>query len=177
MFAKCTSLTQAPELPATTLANSCYSDMFVRCSSLTQAPVLPATTLADNCYSNMFYICSSLTQAPQILPAETLADSCYKVCSPTAHPWNKLLNFQLRHWLIAATLVCSPTAQSSTTSRSDSRIGQEQRHSAGFLRPPEHSNAHRLLLIIRQHVAAIQFQQVGLWSLSEKIINTHITLN
>ena len=46
MFNKCTSLTQAPALPAKTLASDCYHYMFSSCSSLTQAPALPATTLA-----------------------------------------------------------------------------------------------------------------------------------
>ena len=76
MFSYCTSLTQAPKLPATTLANYCYSRMFRNCSSLTQAPELPATTLANYCYSRMFFNCTSLTQAPE-LPATTLADYCY----------------------------------------------------------------------------------------------------
>ena len=76
MFYGCTSLTQAPALPATTLANSCYAFMFYGCTSLTQATALPATTLADSCYSKMFNGCTSLTQAPA-LPATTLADSCY----------------------------------------------------------------------------------------------------
>ena len=76
MFQGCTSLTQTPELPATTLADYCYSYMFFGCTSLTQAPTLPATTLADSCYSNMFFSCTALTQAPA-LPATTLADSCY----------------------------------------------------------------------------------------------------
>ena len=76
MFYDCTSLNQAPELPATTLANSCYYDMFTGCTSLNQAPELPATTLANSCYSDMFQGCSSLTQAPE-LPATTLANSCY----------------------------------------------------------------------------------------------------
>ena len=44
------TLTTAPELPATTLANFCYDGMFKDCTSLTQAPALPATTLADYCY-------------------------------------------------------------------------------------------------------------------------------
>lgn len=35
MFAYCTGLTVAPELPATTLANSCYGYMFNGCTSLT----------------------------------------------------------------------------------------------------------------------------------------------
>ena len=76
MFLGCTSLTQAPALPATTLATYCYSAMFNGCTSLTQAPALPATTLATYCYSAMFSGCTSLTQAPA-LPATTLADYCY----------------------------------------------------------------------------------------------------
>ena len=77
MFYGCTSLTQAPTLPATTLANGCCDSMFGGCTSLTQAPALPATTLASNCYLQMFYGCTSLTQAPA-LPATTLAVSCYQ---------------------------------------------------------------------------------------------------
>ena len=76
LFQNCTSLTKAPELPATTLANYCYTNMFGNCTSLTQAPELPATTLTDYCYSFMFGGCSSLTQAPE-LPATTLASNCY----------------------------------------------------------------------------------------------------
>ena len=78
MFGGCASLTQAPELPATTLAGSCYSNMFNGCTSLTQAPVLPATTLASGCYNSMFYNCTSLTKAPD-LPATTLASYCYSM--------------------------------------------------------------------------------------------------
>ena len=76
MFSGCTSLTQAPALPATTLADYCYCGMFVRCTSLTQAPVLPAITLSKGCYQDMFFGCTSLTQAPT-LTATTLADYCY----------------------------------------------------------------------------------------------------
>lgn len=54
LFNGCNSLTTAPELPATTLANNCYDSMFTRCKSLTTAPELPATTLANNCYQYMF---------------------------------------------------------------------------------------------------------------------------
>ena len=76
MFRDCTSLTQAPTLPATTLTFGCYNQMFFGCTSLTKAPALPATTLADWCYSNMFNGCTSLTQAPALL-ATTLASRCY----------------------------------------------------------------------------------------------------
>ena len=60
MFNGCTSLTTAPELPATTLADNCYFHMFYGCTSLTKAPELPATTLADYCYLEMFYDCTNL---------------------------------------------------------------------------------------------------------------------
>ena len=76
MFRNCKSLTKAPELPATTLANDCYQYMFDRCSSLIQPPALPATTLANRCYQCMFKDCSSLIQPPA-LPATTLANYCY----------------------------------------------------------------------------------------------------
>ena len=77
MFYGCTNLTSAPELPATTLAEYCYSDMFDGCTGLTSPPELPATTLADYCYWDMFYDCTGLTTAPE-LPATTLTDGCYE---------------------------------------------------------------------------------------------------
>ena len=76
LFKDCASLTTAPELPATTLADYCYSYMFYNCAGLTTAPELPATTLADYCYKTMFYNCNGLTTAPE-LPAITLAPYCY----------------------------------------------------------------------------------------------------
>ncbi len=76
LFYNCESLTQAPELPATTLADNCYEYMFLECTSLTQAPELPATTLADLCYHEMYGDCKSLIQAPE-LPAMDLAYACY----------------------------------------------------------------------------------------------------
>ena len=77
-FYRCTSLVQAPELPATTLGRSCYSYMFKGCTGLKHTPELPATTLSFNCYSNMFNDCTSLTQAPSILPATDLEYGCYQ---------------------------------------------------------------------------------------------------
>ena len=76
MFSGCTSLKSAPKLPATTLAIGCYSNMFSDCTSLTSAPTLSATPLAESCYSGMFNGCTSLEYAPK-LPAETLAEGCY----------------------------------------------------------------------------------------------------
>ena len=77
MFINCSSLTTAPILPATNLAEACYADMFMSCTSLTAAPSLPAMTLTNNCYQNMFRGCTSLTTAPA-LPATTIASSCYQ---------------------------------------------------------------------------------------------------
>ena len=76
MFSYCISLTQAPALPATTLVAGCYDEMFVGCISLAQAPALPATTLAEQCYFLMFQNCTSLVKAP-VLPATTLVVGCY----------------------------------------------------------------------------------------------------
>ena len=76
LFQGCSVLTSAPELPATTLADNCYSAMFEGCSVLTSAPELPAKTLAYSCYSYMFNNCTSIESAPT-LPATTLAAYCY----------------------------------------------------------------------------------------------------
>ena len=50
----------------TTLTFGCYYGLFEYCTSLTTAPELPATTLADYCYNGMFQGCLSLTTAPTI---------------------------------------------------------------------------------------------------------------
>ena len=62
LFDGCTSLTSAPELPATTLTANCYRLMFYGCTSLTSAPELPATSLATGCYGFMFGGCTSLKE-------------------------------------------------------------------------------------------------------------------
>ena len=77
MFRDCTSLTTAPELPATTLIKYCYTNMFYGCTSLKIAPQLPATTLANYCYQGMFQGCTSLIIPPSVLPATTLTTQCY----------------------------------------------------------------------------------------------------
>lgn len=74
MFYGCTNMTTAPNLPATTLAASCYRSMF-NGAGLTTAPELPATTMAGYAYLSMFADCP-ITEAPQ-LPAATLAEYCY----------------------------------------------------------------------------------------------------
>ena len=76
LFANCTVLTSAPDLPAMTLSPKCYGSMFEGCTALEKAPDLPATTLADECYAAMFARCTALEKGPE-LPATTLAYGCY----------------------------------------------------------------------------------------------------
>ena len=85
MFYGCTSLVNAPELPATTVEGYCYNRMFYNCTSLVNAPTLPATTLASNCYEYMFYNCSKLNYI-KMLATDISAYNClnnwvYKVAS------------------------------------------------------------------------------------------------
>ena len=75
MFQGCTTLTTAPVLPATTLANNCYTGMFQGCKALTTAPVLPATTLANSCYSGMFYSCRKLKYVKSLATDITAANA------------------------------------------------------------------------------------------------------
>ena len=77
MFCRCTSLETAPDLPAATLTRECYAGMFMGCKGLISAPALPATTLAPCCYEYMFMACERLRQAPE-LPARILVDECYE---------------------------------------------------------------------------------------------------
>lgn len=49
MFYGCTSLTTAPSLPATTLANSCYYAMFSGCTNLNSITCLATNISASNC--------------------------------------------------------------------------------------------------------------------------------
>lgn len=76
LFQNCKAMTTAPDLPAKTLAEDCYSFMFDGCTSLKTAPELPATTLAGDCYYSMFSDCTALETAPE-LRAEALASYCY----------------------------------------------------------------------------------------------------
>ena len=90
MFNSCPKLEKAPAtLPATTLADHCYSDMFAGCTKLEKAPALPAQTLAPYCYNYMFGNCTSLTEAPE-LKAATLVDHCYCAMFMSCVKLNKL---------------------------------------------------------------------------------------
>ena len=63
-------------LPSTELSDWCYESMF-KSSSILNAPELPAETLKEGCYSRMFYHCEGLEEAPA-LNAKTLVSYCYE---------------------------------------------------------------------------------------------------
>ena len=77
LFEHCHSLIKAPLL-LNALSPYCYIGTFWNCDSLTKAPSLPATNLAEGCYQAMFQLCDSLTKAPE-LPATNLAKNCYQI--------------------------------------------------------------------------------------------------
>jgi len=77
LFNGCTSLKVAPELPATELKQECYRSTFNGCTSLVKAPKLPATYAPLGCYMTMFWECTSLKEPPA-LPATNLAQQCYQ---------------------------------------------------------------------------------------------------
>ena len=91
LFTNCVTIRNAKNLilPATTLADHCYSNMFEGCTSLTTAPELPATTLASYCYSHIFQGCTSLVTAPE-LPATRLVDWCYEYMFSGCSKLNKI---------------------------------------------------------------------------------------
>lgn len=63
-------------LPSTSMRLSAYAHMF-QGTSITTAPELPATTLANHCYEMMFYNCKSLTQSPDLMYEGELLPQCY----------------------------------------------------------------------------------------------------
>jgi hypothetical protein len=52
MFNGCTGLTTAPDLPATTLATSCYESMFYTCKKLNYIKMLATDISANRCLLN-----------------------------------------------------------------------------------------------------------------------------
>ena len=81
MFYGCTSLTTAPELPATTLAEYCYEYMFNGCTSLTTAPELPATDLNYRCYYEMFMDCTALKRIKMNASSGNWGESMFTGCT------------------------------------------------------------------------------------------------
>ena len=74
MFDGCTLLASPPELPATTLASSCYHMMFRGCTELTKAPELPAQTLESNCYYHIFEGCKKISEIKMLATSYLTTD-------------------------------------------------------------------------------------------------------
>ena len=62
-------------LPATTLANYCYSQMFYDCTRLVESPQLLGETLASGCYEGMFEGCNNLNKIT-MLATDISAPGC-----------------------------------------------------------------------------------------------------
>lgn len=61
------NITKAPELPATTLADYCYTNMFINAKQLEVAPDLLAPVLVTGCYSGMLHMQGTMTEAEKKL--------------------------------------------------------------------------------------------------------------
>ena len=79
MFSGCEYLTQAPNLPATTLVKECYKGMFTKCIELTNPPAMEATTSAEEACFGMFQGCSKLERSPIIKMKILASNCCYKM--------------------------------------------------------------------------------------------------
>mgnify|MGYP004462008333 CR=1 FL=1 len=78
LFYKQSALISAPELPFTNIqySNGCYAGMF-NGTSITKAPDLPATILSDHCYAYMFEKCEKLISPPKISATTFEPSSCF----------------------------------------------------------------------------------------------------
>ena len=94
LFSGCSTLTQAPDLPATTLTDYCYENMFSGCTSLSKAPELPASELKQECYKNMFKECSDLNYIK--VGVMTLDNDADATTDWVAGGWPRNLHIPLR---------------------------------------------------------------------------------
>lgn len=110
-FAK---ITVAPELPATTLIDSCYYRMFADCTELITGPSkLPALHLKPYCYYDMFDGCEKLERGPEIYSTEPNNEHYYDNMFLDCYNLN-YLKVNYRNWtgippLIRVTMAYEPT--------------------------------------------------------------------
>ena len=117
-------ITEAPELKAEDLSNSwgCYYGMFAGCTELTKAPELPAKKLSGSCYAQMFWFCTKLEVAP-VLPAaelvyycyEQMFAYCYKLKSLTCRATSIIDNSATQNWLYGAGASVAPAVECTFT--------------------------------------------------------------
>mgnify|MGYP001772019032 CR=1 FL=1 len=79
MFENCTNLTAAPDLPAETLADYCYSYMFSGCTNLTSTAKVFYSQTAERSCEYMYMGCTSLLTANEDIFADNiiLSNECY----------------------------------------------------------------------------------------------------
>ena len=75
MFTKCTALTAAPALPATTLTNSCYNQMFYNCSKLASVTCKATDISAMNCLASWLYNAGTQATSPKLYVDPTMTDT------------------------------------------------------------------------------------------------------
>jgi len=80
LFSNCTSLTFAPELPATTLTEGCYAAMF-QGTSITNFPTLPASYVPNGSYARMFFDCTNLRGTGYISALTSEENSFFRMFS------------------------------------------------------------------------------------------------
>lgn len=78
MFRNCTSLTETPEMPATTVSGYCYEYMYQGCSNLISSKEILAETIGGYSMHAMFSGCSNLVNGPTKLYATRSDSVCYK---------------------------------------------------------------------------------------------------
>ena len=85
LFQNMTTLKTTPDMPATTLTNSCYASMF-KGSGITQTPELPATNILTSSYYQTFMNCTSLTKAGKMtINSFTGTNNCREMYSGCAN--------------------------------------------------------------------------------------------
>ena len=86
MFARCTSLVNAPQILDTKVGYYSYNNMFAGCTSLAVAPVLQGVTLGDHSYNTMFTNCTNLKYVKAMFtttPGENYTNNWLSGVAPT----------------------------------------------------------------------------------------------
>jgi hypothetical protein len=82
MFANCTGLKTAPELPFKSNSSwnyYCYNGMFKGCTGLTTPPSSIPSLMHDYACYQMFYGCSKLTKTPAMSNCDCDKYACYQM--------------------------------------------------------------------------------------------------
>lgn len=98
-----TDIRTVPDMPSTTMAESCYERLYYGCIRLTSGGTIPAVTMSPHCFRNMYSGCVSLRRltveftswvangydTPDFTPTKDWLDRVYadgRFCKPSALP-------------------------------------------------------------------------------------------